>query len=625
MVHRFIRHDIQGLRAISVLAVVIFHAWPQLLPGGFVGVDMFFVISGFVITQTLLKDLDRGGFSVGAFYRRRIRRIFPALFLVLLVTAVFAMLLLSPASLVDFEKSTLASLFFSSNMYFFKTSGYFEGAASLKPLLHTWSLSVEEQFYFLYPVAFVLLQKRFPKLLIPALLAAAALSLVLSESLLRQHPSAMFYLAPSRAFELLIGAILACPLLPPLAPRWRNATALAGLAMVGGALGLIHEQLPFPGVAALLPCLGVACILYAGHGGPNTAARMLSFWPLVLIGNLSYSLYLWHWPALSLARNVAGGDLGNALTVGVLLFATLGAILSFKYVEQPILRSRWQHLPYLRIGAMAMLGFSALCLPGLLSHGVPQRFSPQSLALFAASADFNPRRAQCHSDEGTPIPYARNCLFGSPLALPDTAVWGDSHGAELVVAIGERLQGQGRAVLQITASACPPALHYPVRDRPHCEAHNAHTLDALLADPRIRTIVLAADFVGYRDKALPRMLSGYRDVVERLRSGGKRVIVVAPIPVFDFDPPALLGIRNAWRASPLDIGVPTAVYRSQNAQAFALLDGLHSAEQDSLLPQHVLCDAERCRSYSAGQGVLFFNRNHPSLVGARVLVAAMQL
>lgn len=620
-----IRNDIQGLRAISVLAVILFHAWPALLPGGFVGVDMFFVISGFVITKTILKDLDAGGFSIAQFYRRRIRRIFPALYLVLLVTGLVSLLVLSPSDLVDFEKSTLATVFFSSNLYFLKSSGYFDGASSLKPLLHTWSLSVEEQFYFVYPIAFAFVYKRYPKFLLHVLGLCALISLVLSESMLRNHPSAVFYLAPSRAFELLLGALVACPSLRPLADKLRNAASLVGLAMVCGALTLINEQLPFPGVAALLPCVGVALLIYAGNGGPTQAGRLLSFWPLVLLGNVSYALYLWHWPALALARNFAGGDLGIGLTVVVLAIAVLGSILSFKYVEQPVLRNRWKDLPYLRIGLVMMVALPALSLPALLSQGFPQRFSPATLALFSASEDFNPRRAACHSDNGTPIPYERNCIFGSQDAVPDVAVWGDSHGAELLVPLGQRLQKEGRSALQITASACPPVLHYQVSDRPHCEEHNTQTLAHILADPRISTIVLAANFSGYQHNAYAHMLAGFQATVSRLRSGGKRVIVVGPIPVFDFDPPALLGIRHAWQQSPMDKGLPVQTYRERNQQAFTMLSNIPSQAHDVVFPQSVLCDAGMCRSYAEGQGVLYFNSNHLSLAGAKVLVDAMQL
>jgi hypothetical protein len=261
----------------------------------------------------------------------------------------------------------------------------------------------------------------------------------------------------------------------------------------------------------------------------------------------------------------------------------------------------------------------------LLSQGYPQRFAPATLALFAASEDFNPRRAACHGDNGAPIPYARNCIFGSPGAAPDLAVWGDSHGAELLVPLGERLQKEGRAALQITASACPPVLNYPVNDRPHCEAHNAQTLTGLLADPRIKTVVLATNFSGYRHHAYARMLGGYQATVARLRSAGKRVVVVGPIPDLDFDPPALLGIRHAWQQSPMDIGLPVQTYRAVNQEAFSMLSRISSSAQDMVYPQSVLCGAAVCRSYDQSQGVLYFNSNHLSLTGARLLVDAMQL
>jgi hypothetical protein len=264
-------------------------------------------------------------------------------------------------------------------------------------------------------------------------------------------------------------------------------------------------------------------------------------------------------------------------------------------------------------------------MPALLSHGFPQRFSPASQALFSAEEDFNHRRTECHSDNTAPIRYENNCIFGTQGAIPDVAVWGDSHGAELVVSLGERLKKEGRAVMEITASSCPPVLKYKVRDRPYCEEHNDQTLEKIMADPRIKIIVLAADFVGYKNHEYAMMLDGYREVVTRLRRGGKRVITVAPIPVFDFDPPALLGIRSAWQQSIRDIGLPTQMYRAQNAQAFTLLNNIQSTDQDIVFPQRVFCELALCRSYSEGDGVLYFNRNHLSLAGAKVLVDAIHL
>jgi hypothetical protein len=204
-------------------------------------------------------------------------------------------------------------------------------------------------------------------------------------------------------------------------------------------------------------------------------------------------------------------------------------------------------------------------------------------------------------------------------------VWGDSHGAEIVVAMGDRLTKEGRAVMQITASACPPVLQYKVRDRPHCETHNDQTLEHILADKQIKTIVLTANFSGYKNNEFKMMLSGYQDVVSKLRSGGKRVMIVAPIPVFDFDPPALLGIRNEWQQTKIDIGLPTQIYSEKNEQALKMLNNIQSAEKDIIYPQRVFCDADLCRSYIKDKSVLYFNSNHLSLKGAKLLVDAMHL
>ena len=622
---KLIRSDIQGLRGIAVISVVLFHAWSSLLPGGFVGVDIFFVISGFVITKTILKDFDSGKFTVGEFYRRRILRIFPALYVMILAVTCISLTILSPKNFVELEKTSLTTIFYISNIYFLKISGYFDGASTLKPLLHTWSLSVEEQFYFVYPIILFFINKKYPKLLLWFLLTLAVLSLTLSELMIQKDPSAAFYLAQSRAFELLLGAIVACPLLSPINEKLRNLVSLIGLIMIASALILLNDKISFPGIVALLPCFGTAFIIYSGNCGQTFAGHVMSLRPLVFFGGISYSLYLWHWPALVLARHFIGGELNNFSIVIVLVISVFVAFVSFKYIEQPILHNNFKNAPFLRIGVAIMVLFSLLALPGIITKGYPIRFSSDSHKIFSASDDFNHRRTVCHGDGLNPIPYENNCIFGAVDNTPDVAVWGDSHGAELVVSVGERLLREGRAVLQITTSACPPSLKYELSTRPYCEEHNDQTVEHLVLNKRIKTIILTANFIAYKDYKFSTMTSGFIKAVFKLRDAGKRVIIVAPIPVFDFDPPDVLGARNEYGQSLFEIGLSTQIYHEQNIQVFKMLDSIQIDDQDIVFPESVLCDSILCRPYNKEKGVLYFNKDHLSLTGTRLLVEIMHL
>lgn len=621
------RNDIQGLRAIAVISVVLYHAWQPLAPGGFVGVDIFFVISGYVITNSILRDIELGEFSIANFYRRRVRRIFPALYTMIAFALGASISLLTPLEFMEFGKTAFSTVFFSSNIMFLNLSGYFDGASTLKPLLHTWSLSVEEQYYVVYPVFIILIQRRYPNLLQPALIVIALASVILSQLMLERHPTEAFYLAPPRAFELLLGAIVACSgPSPKISQKLCNGLSLFGLALIIVALTAYNYRVPFPGLAALLPCVGAALVIEAGKGGPSIAGLILSTRPLTFFGDMSYSLYLWHWPALVLARHYVGGELDMLTSAVCIGAAIIVAILSWRFIEEPLLETRREKLPYLRIGAVMMAVASVLCIVIVNTKGMPERFHPSTLAIFAASEDYNKLRLYCHSGSKAAIPYERNCTFGAKGSSPDVAVWGDSHGAELSVAVGERLQQEGRSAVEITASACPPATGYNLRERPFCADHNRETLRRLIGDKRIRTVILTANFSRYQNQAFEVMLSGYGDVVARLQEGGKHVVIVYPIPTLDFDPPKVLGLRSEL-GNPLDnVGVARDVFLQSNQRALDFLNAIVLKNQvDVVLPENIFCSLKLCGVYAPEIGVLYFNSDHLSIVGARVLAKALPL
>ena len=353
---------------------------------------MFFVISGYLITKIIAADVERKTFSILDFYDRRLRRILPALVVVYLASALGALAVLYPKDLVDFGKSLAASAGFVSNLYFDATSGYFSGAAEEKALLHTWSLSVEEQFYIFWPLLLLwaLTRKRGSGVAIGMGALISVLSLGYAQHQLHADPQSAFYLLPSRAWELLLGALL------PLT-RHHRPVLPAGLAQGMGALGLVcilapytylHASSPFPGIAALPSCLGAALVLWSGENHDTLVGRILSLKPLTFVGLISYSLYLWHWPLLALALARKGNPLALSESLLWVVLALLGAVFSWKYVEQPFRKKgRYAIATVLRVG-VATLVLSGLAGGSLaLLDGIPARFDAETRARLAMEDD----------------------------------------------------------------------------------------------------------------------------------------------------------------------------------------------------------------------------------------------
>jgi peptidoglycan/LPS O-acetylase OafA/YrhL len=319
--------------------VILFHA-RLFCSGGFIGVDVFFVISGYLITRIIQSDLRAGSFTLARFYERRVRRIFPALFLMLAVSSACAYFLLLPHEMIAFGKSLIASAAFVANVFFSGEIGYFDMAAEQKPLLHVWSLAVEEQFYIFWPLVLLVLHNKAGRkgaFLFCALLAGV--SLLHSEYLVHGARNAAFYLMPARAWELGIGALLAMGadlgFLRQIPRRAADCTSLAGIALIGAAIFPFGDLTPFPGKAALLPCLGAALIIAAGAQQTTPGGRLLSWAPFTFIGRISYSLYLWHWPILVFAHLYLGRELHLDETCWALLAMALAAYLSWRFVEGP--------------------------------------------------------------------------------------------------------------------------------------------------------------------------------------------------------------------------------------------------------------------------------------------------
>src|SRR6185437_6734580 len=333
------RADIDGLRAIAVLPVVFYHAKVGGFSGGYVGVDIFYVISGYLITSLIARDIAVQKFSFVSFYERRIRRIFPAVFGVMLFCVAVGAVLLTPKDLVAFAKSMVAMTFFASNLLFTREGGaaaYFGDASKNQVLLHTWSLSVEEQFYLFFPALLFLLTRWAKKWRSEAILVIAAVSFLISLWAVQLRPVAAFYHLVPRAWELLIGALLALRFVPPLTHRvLRELAGILGLVLIAWAVFSFSDSTPFPGIYAVAPCLGAWLVIYAGENGLSCVRSVLSLQPLVFIGVISYSLYLWHWPLIMFAKYFCAGALSGPQTWLIIVCSCAIGFLSFEFIEAP--------------------------------------------------------------------------------------------------------------------------------------------------------------------------------------------------------------------------------------------------------------------------------------------------
>jgi len=377
------RSDIDGLRAIAVISVILFHAGVASVRGGFIGVDVFFVISGYLITKILLDDT-----SIIRFYQRRARRIIPALSVVLATVLAVGLLLFLPHDLVDLSRSVEATLLFFSNILFWRKAGYFATETELWPLLHTWSLGVEEQFYIFFPLfvrVFAFLRRPYFIALMVLLAVVSLWSAAFSISHLK--PVIAFYMAPTRAWELLVGSILVSARVPALKGyAARSAIAVLGLAGILAAVLVYTPTTPFPGLTALLPVIGCALLLYAGEGGSHALSRPLGWGPVRGIGLISYSLYLWHWPILAFARYVAVRALTPFETAAAVLLAFILATLSWRYVERPFRRGFSDRTIWLLSLAVSLTVLGAAAFFAA-ARGLPQRFPAKIVALNEASGE----------------------------------------------------------------------------------------------------------------------------------------------------------------------------------------------------------------------------------------------
>lgn len=524
------RPDIDGLRAVAVLSVLFFHAGFSTFSGGFVGVDVFFVISGYLITQILIKSVDKGTFSISEFYKRRALRILPAYTAMCLLSTSVAIWLLPPGPLTDFSESLLSSALFGANFYFAGQMNYFQSAAEELPLLHMWSLSVEEQFYVIWPFVIMFISLAFLRRVRVLLVAVGLLGgLALCEWAIRNKSQTMvFFYTPFRAWELMVGALVA--MLPAMKMNRRLSTALSamGALLIAGAVLYYEPHHPlFPGVSAFVPCLGAALIIVTGASEPNLFHRLLSGRYVVFIGLLSYSLYLWHWPVFAFARYLNQGQLGFALSLTLSAVSVGLAYLSWQYIEKPF-RTPTGSLPRFAkttpvlgaaLGVMVFTAASALIL--IHKDGLPSRASDLALLADHALDSQHDATRKClreRTPEGSDLSVHR-CVLGDISAPPTAVLWGDSHANAFAPALEEYFKDKQRSFELLAMRGCSPISvaewepDFGGRSVRACEEFNRAVADFLISEEHIHTVYVSSYWSSKIERMRVLELASYKQML----------------------------------------------------------------------------------------------------------------
>lgn len=639
------RSDVDGLRAIAVSTVVLYHLQSGLAPGGYVGVDVFFVISGFLIFRLVWEQLEGQRFSVREFYVRRVLRLLPASLAMVAIVAAASSLWLLPSDLARVGRQVTSTMAYGSNFWFWRNTGYFDPSSETMPLLHTWSLAVEEQFYFLAPLTLVLCHRYARRWVVPGAAMMLVATLVASEFFVKTRQPAVFYLTPFRSWEFLCGGLLALARPPPPQERIAGYLAWVGLALIVVPVFFLSGKSDFPGLAALAPCVGAAVLLWLPpHRG--LVRRALESRQMVVVGRLSYSLYLWHWPVFTLwnvTHPVDGERPWPQQALKLVLSVALG-VLSYLFVEQPLRTPLPERRRQTVVGAMVVSG--VLLLSGLaltLSGGIPSRFGVDVQALDRAREQEVPFVA-CF---GPDAPAQGDCRIGAKEAPTRTLLWGDSHALALAPALDEVMAKRGESAFFIASSTCPPILGLHARDVRQgdwrCERTQARVEAVMSRYPEVTRVILAsiwesyfddestvrlADQVGERGNSAV-LSSGLSLTVATLASRGLEVMLVRQVPKFSRSVPQEMARAAAAGEEP-KLRLSLAEVRNRQSRFDALVAQAQLAAPPGKvatldLPS-LFCDGpgEACRFASDGVP-LYRDAHHLNMAGAREVASALSL
>jgi peptidoglycan/LPS O-acetylase OafA/YrhL len=606
------RPDIDGLRAVAVLLVVGFHAFPKVVPGGFVGVDVFFVISGFLITSLIAQELGEGRFSLLKFYGRRARRIFPALFVVLLACLAAGWIWLLPAEYRNLGSDAAWAAAFVANVALYFQAGYFDAAAETKPLLHLWSLGIEEQFYVFWPLLLMLTARR--KWMWQAALIVLIASFACNIALSFSDRAAAFYLPFSRVWELAAGSLLALAAARAAGARVHDAAGWIGLALLAASVALIDRDSVFPGWWALLPVAGTALLIFAGPAA-SINRMLLSQRNLVYVGLISYPLYLWHWPMLVFARIARFGREPTIIMKLALIAASFAlAHLTYRWIERAFRFG--VPSPLKPIGASA--GLATAACAGLLvwaQAGLPARFPGDIQGLvkdFKTEANQAYRSGTCLLGETQgPSTFAESCVTAASSGSKAVLLWGDSYAAHLFPGLAELQSKTNIGLTQYTASGCPPILEFVSRHRPNCDAINRFVLGRIEAI-KPHTVILAGRWNLYNG------LTGWgtmdraavQATIAKLAAGGvQRIVVVGQFPDWSLAPSHILVREHQLGRFVGSASASGAIaeYGTDylDLKAFAVDDTVKqfwsAANATFIAPRATLCREDGCRLLTPGQ------------------------
>ncbi|MES9957575.1 MAG: acyltransferase family protein [Sedimenticola sp.] len=618
------RPDIDGLRAVAVLSVILFHLDEALVPGGFVGVDIFFVISGYLITLHILRDMDAGRFSLLEFYRRRVKRIAPVMLVVIAVVLLVSMLILRPDDTYKVGQTAFASLLSVANVYFwlFQDSSYFAQASTEVPLLHLWSLGVEEQFYIFWPLILIATyQATRGRHFLGIFSLVAVSSFLLGEILFQAAPSFVYYMLPTRAGELMVGALSAYLVTKKgnvVVHYWLTyAAGLFGLSLIAASLVLLRETMVFPGLNAIPPTLGTAALILAGHYGNSPPIRMMAVRPLVFVGLVSYSAYLWHWPLLAFTR-YAGVSID--LLIGVALFALtmLLATASYYWVEIPTRRYQGtasqvivkQYI--MPAGALLTLSVAVLVTRGYFLHNNAHLYaSLQGQTKPAYAYDYVCQKWELTDQDLV----ADNCVLGkSDTSQPLGLLWGDSNAAHYVGMLGAFAEEAGFRIRNLQHSGCPP-----ISTDPAAYVSARHLENCRLSLKRVHSvieeyevIVISAAWDAYVNKS-ERFFGEFFQTVEDLIGQGKKVILLGKVPqVNSYDRVCKeKAITLTWLQCDYDDNPLSPNIAAVNAKLKAFAEDTERVDYYDIVDY--LCPGGICSAYDEDGDALYYDATHLSL------------
>jgi peptidoglycan/LPS O-acetylase OafA/YrhL len=619
------RPDIDGLRAVAVLAVLAFHVGSNHIPGGFIGVDVFFVISGYLISAIVFSEIAASRFSVLAFYERRVRRIFPALFAMLIVFSAMAYFLLLPTEFVDYSKSLLSAITSSSNFFFWRSAGYFDFPTS-HPLLHTWSLAVEEQFYIFFPLFLVIVRRLIPGQLRRAVIVLFFASLLTSVVTVHYSPDAAFYLPTTRAWELLLGTLLSLGIFPRIhSLALRNLSTLAGMALILYPAFRYSELTAFPGLAALPPCFGSALIIAAGESGSSLVGRALAWRPIAFIGLISYSLYLWQWPVVvlhSLGLSFNPQPLLPALLAPYrfdkffeIALSFLLAILSWRFVEQPFRKGplRLPRRPLFLLSAAVMASLAVFAVLVIAQAGFSSRFPQHAVEI--ASYLANPERdvgqaGQCFLTQANrPQDFDKSRCLRLEEGKKNYLVVGDSHAVMLWNGL----------------SAALPQDHFLLASAANCESFQYARADSLCSSLMRQVFQefipkMHIDGLYLQAAWTPKDMPGLTAAIQWAQSRGLPVTVFGPVPEYDAPLPRLLAYSISWHQPNLAAAHRLSLPSSTDALMQNMAANVWHIPYISLY--QAICPNGRCRQFAdPAQSVpMLFDTNHLSPAGSALIV-----